>query len=71
MIDESFHIPVLTEEVIQHLLVKKNGDYLDATSGFGGHSSAILEQLVNGSLTATDQDPYVQRLLTLYYFCYF
>jgi len=57
MIDESFHIPVLTEEAIQHLLVKKNGDYLDATSGFGGHSSAILEQLVNGSLAATDQDP--------------
>ena len=57
MIDESFHIPVLTEEVIQHLLVKKNGDYLDVTSGFGGHSAAILEQLVNGSLTLTDQDP--------------
>ena len=57
MIDESFHIPVLTEEVIKHLLVKKNGDYLDVTSGFGGHSAAILEELVNGSLTATDQDP--------------
>ena len=57
MIDESFHIPVLTEEVIQHLLVNRNGNYLDATSGFGGHTVAILEQLVNGSLIATDQDP--------------
>ncbi len=57
MIDESLHIPVLTEEVIQHLLIKRNGNYLDATSGFGGHSAAILEQLVNGSLIATDQDP--------------
>ncbi len=57
MIDESFHIPVLTEEVIQYLLIKKNGNYLDATSGYGGHSAAILEQLVGGSLISTDQDP--------------
>ena len=57
MIDESFHIPVLTEEVIHYLLLKKNGNYLDATSGFGGHSASILEQLVGGSLISTDQDP--------------
>ena len=57
MIDESFHIPVLTEEVIELLLVKKNGMFLDATSGFGGHSAAILEELNGGSLIATDQDP--------------
>ena len=57
MIDESFHIPVLTEEVIHFLLLKKNGNYLDATSGFGRHSAAILEQLVGGSLISTDQDP--------------
>jgi len=57
MIDESFHIPVLTEEVIEFLLVKKNGTFLDVTSGFGGHSAAILEELNAGSLIATDQDP--------------
>ena len=57
MINESFHIPVLTEEVIHYLLLKKNGTYLDATSGFGGHSASILEQLVGGSLISTDQDP--------------
>ena len=57
MIDESFHIPVLTEEVIEFLLVKKNGTFLDVTSGFGGHSAAILEELNRGSLIATDQDP--------------
>ena len=57
MIDESFHIPVLTEEVIQYLLLKRNGNYLDATAGFGGHSTVIIEQLVIGSLVATDQDP--------------
>ena len=37
MIDESFHIPVLTEEVIQYLSVKSDGNYLDATAGFGGN----------------------------------
>ena len=57
MIDESFHIPVLTEEVIEHLIRKKDGHYLDATAGFGGHSSAILEGLDNGSLVAIDRDP--------------
>ena len=57
MIDESFHIPVLTEEVIDLLLVKKSGTFLDVTSGFGGHSAAILEELNGGSLIATDQDP--------------
>ena len=57
MIDESFHIPVLTEEVIEFLLVKKSGTFLDVTSGFGGHSAAILEELNGGSLIATDQDP--------------
>ena len=63
MIDESFHIPVLTEEVIEFLLVKKNGTFLDVTSGFGGHSAAILEELNGGSLIATDQDPDAIRFL--------
>ena len=63
MINESFHIPVLTEEVIEFLLVKKNGTFLDVTSGFGGHSAAILEELNGGSLIATDQDPEAIRFL--------
>ena len=63
MIDESFHIPVLTEEVIDLLLVKKSGTFLDVTSGFGGHSAAILEELNGGSLIATDQDPEAIRFL--------
>ena len=63
MIDESFHIPVLTEEVIELLLVNKNGTFLDVTSGLGGHSAAILEELNGGSLIATDQDPDAIRFL--------
>ncbi|HJL79953.1 MAG: 16S rRNA (cytosine(1402)-N(4))-methyltransferase RsmH [Gammaproteobacteria bacterium] len=57
MVDESFHIPVLTEEVIQHLIQNADGDYLDATGGFGGHSAAILGKIGCGSLIATDRDP--------------
>ena len=57
MTDGSMHIPVLTKEVIMNLLHDKDGRYLDVTSGFGGHSTAILEQLNHGSLIATDQDP--------------
>ena len=57
MTDGSMHIPVLTKEVIVNLLQDKDGRYLDVTSGFGGHSTAILEQLNHGSLIATDQDP--------------
>ena len=63
MIDESFHIPVLTEEVIEFLLIKKSGTFLDVTSGFGGHSTAILAELNGGSLIATDQDPEAIRFL--------
>ena len=63
MIDESFHIPVLTEEVIDLLLVKKSGTFLDVTSGLGGHSAAILGELNGGSLIATDQDPEAIRFL--------
>ena len=63
MIDESFHIPVLTEEVIEFLLIKKNGTFLDVTAGFGGHSAAILEELNVSSLIATDQDPEAIRFL--------
>ena len=63
MIDESFHIPVLTEEVIEFLLIKKNGTFLDVTAGFGGHSTAILAELHGGSLIATDQDPEAIRFL--------
>ena len=33
------------------------------TSGFGGHSAAILEELNGGSLIATDQDPEAIRFL--------
>lgn len=50
------HIPVLTKEVIQYLDINPQGIYVDATLGGGGHSSAILQKLSEGSLYAFDQD---------------
>lgn len=50
------HNPVLLKETIDSLCVKPNGTYLDCTSGFGGHSSKILENLTTGKLYCFDQD---------------
>lgn len=53
------HIPVLLQESINALNIKKNGTYIDCTFGEGGHSIKILEKLgKNGILYAIDRDPY-------------
>ena len=52
------HQPVLLEEVINHLTIKMDGIYIDATFGRGGHSQSILKHLgPSGHLFAFDQDP--------------
>jgi 16S rRNA (cytosine1402-N4)-methyltransferase len=50
------HIPVLLNEVITSLNIKKNGIYVDATAGRGGHSEEILKCLKSGKLICIDQD---------------
>ncbi len=50
------HISVLLEETIEALNVQENGIYVDATLGYGGHSSEILKRLKAGHLYAFDQD---------------
>ena len=51
------HIPVLLNEVIDGLYIKKDGIYLDLTLGRAGHSSKILSSLsANGRLIGVDQD---------------
>ena len=51
------HKSVLLEEVIKYLDVKTGGKYIDATVGFGGHSSEILKKIgKEGVLFAFDQD---------------
>jgi len=54
---EVYHIPVLLNEVLEHLAIKPDGVYVDCTFGGGGHSKAILEKLSEkGRLIAFDQD---------------
>jgi len=48
------HQPVLLEETVNYLAVKKGQHYLDATFGRGGHSQVILEQ--GGLVIALDFD---------------
>lgn len=52
------HIPVLLKETIDGLMIDKNGIYVDATLGGGGHSEEILKILDegNGKLIGIDQD---------------
>lgn len=53
----SYHNPVLLQESVQALAIKKDGIYVDVTFGGGGHSREILNQLgENGKLFAFDQD---------------
>lgn len=50
------HIPVLLDEVIHYLDLKKNGIYLDLTLGRGGHAAQILKNIPKGKLICFDKD---------------
>lgn len=51
------HYSVLLKESIDGLNIKENGKYVDATLGYAGHSSCILERIKErGFLFAFDQD---------------
>ena len=51
-----YHKPVLLQESIEALNIKKNGIYVDATFGGGGHSKMILKKMNGRKLFAFDQD---------------
>jgi 16S rRNA (cytosine1402-N4)-methyltransferase len=52
------HVPVLLQEAIDFLAVKRGGTYIDATVGLGGHSSEIAKRLgAPGHLIGLDKDP--------------
>lgn len=50
------HISVLLEEAVNSLNLNENSIIVDATLGYGGHSSKILERIKRGHLFAFDQD---------------
>ena len=50
------HISVLLEESISSLNLEESSIIVDATLGYGGHSSNILERIKRGHLFAFDQD---------------
>ena len=51
-IDNRIHIPVMLDETLKYLNLKKGGIYVDCTFGAGGHSRAILEKINTGKLIA-------------------
>lgn len=53
---EVYHVPVLSQELLQGLGVQDQGCYLDATVGGGGHSALILAQFAQTQVVALDQD---------------
>ena len=58
------HISVLLNESISSLNLKENSIVVDATLGYGGHSSNILERIDKGYLFAFDQDSEAIRYST-------
>ncbi len=55
---EYHHTPVLLDEVLEYLIHKNSGIYVDCTLGGGGHSASILEKVYkNGFLIGFDKDP--------------
>ena len=50
------HVSVLLNETISSLNLNENSIIVDATLGYGGHSSYILERISKGYLFAFDQD---------------
>lgn len=50
------HFSVLKKESIEGLNISSDGIYVDATLGYGGHSSEVQKRLKRGILFAFDED---------------
>jgi 16S rRNA (cytosine1402-N4)-methyltransferase len=65
------HIPVLYQEVLEHLQPRPGGRYLDGTVGAGGHTIGILQASApDGQVLALDRDPaaiaFARQRLSMY-----
>lgn len=56
------HIPVLLQETLEGLEVKKENWYIDATIGGGGHTRGVLER--GGNVVGIDQDSEALRAVS-------
>ena len=52
----TYHVSVLTAELIEYLALKPNGIYVDCTFGGGGHTRALLEADPTVHVIACDVD---------------
>jgi 16S rRNA (cytosine1402-N4)-methyltransferase len=63
MVERERHVPVLLQQAIRYLNVRRGGTYVDATLGLAGHASAIARELgPQGRLIAFDRDPEAMAL---------
>ena len=54
---EFSHVPVLYQEVIEHLQIRPDGIYVDGTLGGGGHAEAVVRALgPDGVFIGIDRD---------------
>ena len=61
-VKQTYHVPVLLEESIDGLNLKKGGIYVDVTFGGGGHSKEILRRMDKScKLYSFDQDDDAER----------
>jgi 16S rRNA (cytosine1402-N4)-methyltransferase len=50
------HYPVMAAEALEHLAIRPDGIYIDATTGLGGHTGQIAARLSTGLVIANDRD---------------
>lgn len=61
-VKQTYHVPVLLDESINGLNLKKGGIYVDVTFGGGGHSKEILRRMDKScKLYSFDQDEDAER----------